>query len=179
MAADSRTTKIQVSKTKTFLLILVSLAFVCVSIWLFSIADEQIRRPPIVLKLISIISVCFFGFGFIAGFKKLFDKRPGLIIDDNGIQDNSSISTGRFISWSNITGFKTIKIKSTSILLIYINNAEDIINIESKWKQKIMRYSEKTYGTPLSISSGTLQIKFHELEILLLDKLTAYQARSK
>lgn len=179
MIAEKDKIEIPISKTKTLLLILGCLGFVMVSIWLWSIADEQTSRSPALIKMVSILGILFFGLGLVLGPKKLFDKRPGLIIDDEGIRDNMSSSGGRFISWSNITGFETIKIKSTKILLIHVNNATDIINKESKWRQKMMRYSERTYGTPISIGSGTLKIDFDKLETILANRYKAVHSANK
>jgi hypothetical protein len=151
------------------------LTFVILSIWLWTIADIQFRRSPIVVKLVSVFGVSFFGLGLIIGPKKLFDKRPGLIINDNGIQNNLGVGTGIFIAWENIVRFEIITIKNTKLFLIFINNANEIIKIESKWKQKIMRYSLKSFGTPISIGSGTLKMEFNTLTKLLADRHLAFK----
>ncbi|HSY77880.1 MAG TPA: STM3941 family protein, partial [Bacteroidia bacterium] len=64
-----------------------------------------------------------------------------------------------------------VKIKRTKLLLIFMDNTEEIINRESTWKQKMMKLSLRTYGTPISIGSGTLKCNFDELEKLLSDRL--------
>lgn len=174
MNTATETIEIPISKSKTLLMIIGCLAFVCLSIWLWSIANNQIRYSPIYVKGIAIVSVIFFGLGLIIGPKKLFDKTPGLVIDDNGIMNNLGFSTGFFIPWSNITGFEVMKVRSTKLLLIFINNADELIKKESKLKQKIMIFSNRTYGTPISIGSGTLQIKFDQLEKLLTDRHTVF-----
>jgi len=171
MKTNNQTIEIPLSKTKIILVILGCATFVILSIWIWTIAESQMRYSPLRLQIVSILGITFFGLGLIFGPRKLFDKRPGLIIDDKGIQDNTGVSTGRFISWTNIKGFEIVKIKSTRLLLILINNADEVINNESKWKQKIMRFSEQTYGTPISIGSGTLKCDFDELVKLLSDRL--------
>jgi hypothetical protein len=75
------------------------------------------------------------------------------------------------IEWRNITGLQITKVKSTKILLIFINNAEEIINGEgSMWKQKLMRLTLKMYGTPLSISTGTYKCSFDDLVKLITER---------
>ncbi|WP_295720620.1 STM3941 family protein [Mucilaginibacter sp.] len=168
--------EVPLSKTKTLLVILGGFVFVLLSIWMWDTADTQTRWPPICLRVLSVIGGAFFGSALIVGPKKLFDKRPGLIISDEGIQDNCSISRGRFIAWKNIQGFKIVKIRSTKLILVFINNAKEVIQEENKFTQALMRVTEKTYGTPISISSGTLKIDSDDLLQLLLDRQLAVKA---
>ena len=167
--------EIPVSKTKTLLLILGCLTFVILFVWLWTNADNQVRRSPIVVKIVSVLGASFFGLGLIIGPKKLFDKRPGLIINDNGIQNNLGVGTGIFIAWENIVRFEVMTIKSTKLLLIFINNSDEVIEKESKWKQKIMRYSLRSFGTPISIGSGTLKMEFNTLTKLLTDRHASFK----
>jgi hypothetical protein len=170
MNQSNSTIEIRLSKTKTLVIILGGFAFVLLSIWTWNTADLQTRLPPITLKVIAVIGGAFFGLILIAGPKRLFDKRPGLIIGDEGIQDNSSITTGRFIAWKNIKGFKIIKIRSTKLILVFINNPKEIIQKENKFMQVLMRATERMYGTPISIGSGTLKINSDDLLHLLEEK---------
>ena len=175
MLHKENTVVIPFSRSKEILLILACIAFVLVSLWLWTIADNQVRQSPVFIKIISVFGVSFFGLGFILGTKKLFDKRPGLIIDENGFQDNTStIGSGRFIAWRNINRFEVVTIKGTKVLLIFVNNANEMIYKESTWKQKFMRFSEQEYGTPISIGSNILKIEFIALTKLLSERHSAY-----
>jgi len=176
MKQTNQAIEIPLSKTKIVYLWFLSALFVILGSWLWTIADNQTRYLPIYVQIVSILCISFFGLGLILVPRKLFDKRPGLIISDEGIQDNTSVSTGRFISWANITGLDTVKIKSTRILLIRLNNAEENINRESKWKQRVMRFSLDTYGTPISIGSGTLKCNFDELLKMLTERMNSVKS---
>ncbi|HWY98605.1 MAG TPA: STM3941 family protein [Bacteroidia bacterium] len=171
MKPINQTVEIPLSKRKIILLFFGAIISVLLSYRLWTIADTQTHYPTIYVQCVSILGIILFGFGIIFAPIKLFDKRPGLIISDEGIQDNSGISSGRFYPWINITGFKMVKIKRTKLLLIFMDNTEEIINRESTWKQKMMKLSLSTYGTPISIGSGTLKCNFDELEKLLSDRL--------
>ena len=171
MKTINQTIEIPFSKRKIILLFFGAIIFGILSYWLWTIADTQTHYPTIYIQFVSILGIVLFGLGVIFAPIKLFDKRPGLIITDEGIQDNRGVSSGRFYPWLNITGFKTVSIKRTKLLLIFMDNTEEIINRESTWKQKVMRFSQSTYGTPISIGSGTLKCNFDELEKLLLERL--------
>ncbi|WP_121808646.1 STM3941 family protein [Mucilaginibacter kameinonensis] len=162
--------KIPISNRKVTLLIFGCFAFIIIGVFLWFEADNQIRYPVIVVKAISIACIIFFGAGILPGFKKLFGQRVGMIIDNKGIQDNTGISRSRFIDWSNIEGFNIISIRSTKIILVFVNNSDEIILKESKLTQCILRQSQKIYGTPISIASGTLKISSDRLYTLLQNR---------
>jgi hypothetical protein len=165
--------EIPISKTKSLFIILGSLAFILGSIWIYSIADTQTDWPPLVLKAVSIMGLLFFGLGILVGVKKLIDKNPGLIIDDHGILNASGFGKPQFIPWKSITSFRLIEIERTKLIQLFINNAEEVINSQSRWKQKMMRMSQSQYGTPISISCVTLKIDSGKLLQLLLERQPA------
>lgn len=163
--------EIPTSKKKAILLILGCLMFVIGCIWMWTKAESQTTYSSIFLQIISIIGISFFGIGLVFGPRKLFDRKPGLIISDQGIQNNSSIFFGYFISWSNIIKFEISQVKSTKLILIIVNNPEEIIGKAGYFKQKILRYSMRENGAPYLIGSGTLKIDFDELYELLNNAL--------
>lgn len=166
--------EIPLSKNKLFLGIAASILFVGLGVWLFLNADSfqeqssSLLRNPIVIKVISIFSILFFGAVGVFVFKKLFDKKPGLIIDAHGITDNSSGVSVGLIEWKDITNIVTDQVMSTKFLLIELKDPEKYIaKAKSGMKAKIMRANMKSYGTPLSISSNTLKYNFKKLEELI------------
>ena len=100
--------------------------------------------------------------------RKLSDKKPGLIIDKNGITDNSNASSIGLIEWSDISEIKTSQVMSTKFIMIEVINPEKYIEkAKNGMKAKLMRANMKMYGTPLSITSNTLNYNFEELEKLI------------
>lgn len=171
MSTDQERMAIPLSKSKIVLLTIGAFAFVAASIWLWSIADEQTRRNPMVIKAVSVAGVLFFGLCGLYGIRKLFDNQEGLIIDKVGIHDNSSALGKRSIKRENIEGFDMGQVQHTKFLLVLVNNPEEIITRESKWKQQVLRMNMKMYGTPIAIaSSSSLQCNFKELTQILTDR---------
>jgi hypothetical protein len=167
---------IKLSKSKIALLTIGSALFVLAGIWMLLNADEQTRRSPIVLKIVGVAAILFFGICFIYSIIKLFDNKPGLIVDDKGITDNSSGVAAGFIPWKKIKSIKVIEIKSTRFLLIYTSNPESYLNDKNTFKKKMMQLNNKMYGTPVNISSNSLKFKFDDLEQLLQSCLERYKA---
>ena len=110
----------------------------------------------------------FFGATGIYGIVKLFDKKIGLIIDSDGITDNSNASSIGLIEWNDITEIRTKQIMSTKFLLIDIVKPEKYIGKAKNGMQaKLMKANMNMYETPLSITSNTLKYNFGELEKLI------------
>ncbi len=166
--------EIPLSKNKLFLAITGSILFVGLGVWLFLNADNfsqssGLFRNPIVIRVIAIVSILFFSAIGIFSFKKMFDKKAGLIIDVHGITDNSSGTSVGLVEWKDITNIATQQVMSTKFLLIEVKDTEKYIaKAKSGMKAKIMRVNMKTYGTPLSTSSNTLKYNFKKLEELVL-----------
>jgi hypothetical protein len=159
--------EIPISKTKIFILLIGTILFVIFGVLFIMTPDSFVTilfRNPQTIRLTGIASVLFFGAAGIYGFLKLFDKSLGLIIDDNGITDNTNASSVGLILWSDITEIKTEQVMSTKFLLIYTTNPEKYLARVKGLKHKLMKANYKAYGTPFSITSNTLRYKFDDLE---------------
>ncbi|MEZ2414519.1 STM3941 family protein [Muriicola sp. E247] len=166
--------EISLSQKKVYLGICGSLLFVIAGTWLFLNANEfqnislAFLRNPIVIKGIGITGILFFGATGVYGFIKLFDQKAGLVLDSDGITDNTNASSVGLIRWHDITSIKTEQVMSTKFLLIEVVNPESYIEkSKSRMKARLMRTNMKMYGTPLSITSSSLNFNFGELERLI------------
>jgi len=167
--------EIELSKKKLILMLVGSIAFVLLGLWLFIEADNLSgwrAKNPTYTRIIAIAAVLFFGACTVFIFRKLFDNKPGLIIDNVGLTDNSSgVSAGQIL-WSDIKSIKVIEIHRQKIIMLKVKNPQDYIDRQtSGLKRKMMQMNLNMYGTPLSITSNSLQIKFDQLLKILNDQL--------
>ncbi len=164
--------EIPLSKSKLLFGIGGSFLFVILGVYLFTtIADQQTRYNPLLVKGVGIASILFFGATGVYGVKKMFDKSVGLMIDEHGIIDNTNATSIGLIKWSDITDIRTEQVMSTKFLLIFTTDPNAILEKVSGVKRKLMAGNMKMYGTPLSITSTTLKYNFKDLEKLLKDRL--------
>jgi hypothetical protein len=166
-----KTIEIPLSKTKIFLILVLAIVFVILGI-LFTITPETfistVFRNPQTIRLGGIASVLFCGSGVIYGIRKMFDKRIGLKIDENGITDNTNAVSVGLINWTDITEIKTEQVRSTKFLLIFTSNPDKYLDRVGALQRKIMKANMFMYGTPLSISSNTLKYNFVDLEKMIV-----------
>ncbi len=169
----NETIEIPLSKKKITLLLLASIAFVAAGIWIT--INPEIFIPnifritnPQIIRIGGIAGVLFFGAGGIYGIKKLFDKKIGLIIDSNGITDNSNASSIGLIEWNDISEIRIKQVMSTKFLLIDIVNPDKYIGkAKNRVQTKLLKANMNMYDTPLSITSNTLKYDFQELEKII------------
>lgn len=141
------------------------------SICLINFADNQERYNPTLVAAAGYVGLTFFGFAGLYIFYKLFDSKPGLIIDKDGIYDNSSAAAGHLIKWEIITGLRVGQVMSTKFMLIDIENHEEFMERASGIKKKLMWGTYKMYCAPTSISSAALSCDFDELFQIINERL--------
>ena len=170
--------EIPLNKKKIMLLLICAILLFSGGIWItlnpenFTIGIFKYINPN-TLKIWGISGAIFFGLALIFGIKKLLDRKAGLIIDENGITDNSNASSIGLIKWEDISGIKTKQILSAKFLLIEVKNPKEYIErTNNRMKTKLMQANMDSYGTPLSITSNTLKYDFEQLEKLIKKYLT-------
>jgi len=153
---------IELSKNKIVLLIVGSCAFVALGVWMSvdakSIAPDLPIESPLLARGIGLVAILFFSLCGIFGIKKLFDKRPGLVLNSSGIIDNSSGLAAGFIPWEEILGVEEFQVYSQQMLIIEVRNPETYIARASALKRFLNRANYKMCGSPIAISSNTLKI---------------------
>lgn len=169
--------EIPLSKLKIALLLIAAIAFAVLGI-LFAINPEQWAgtKSPEFIRIMGVISTIFAGIGSIFIGRKLFDEKLGLTIDNEGITDNTSATSVGLIDWEDIVGIERVEIASTKILLILTNKPDKYIErAKNGLAKRAMKSNYKMYGTPISIISSPLKMKFTELENLIVSEFNKRQ----
>jgi len=162
---------IPIHKTKVILMLLGSLCFVACGCWMWTSADTQTKESPLFLKVLAAACILFFSTTFLFGIIVILRKQYGLIIDDKGITDNSTIYKERFIPWAAITGLGVMQIGRTRILLIKVREPELFIDCERGWKRGLLMQSYRSYGTPVSLTANILKINVDNLSALIQERM--------
>lgn len=172
-ASEAMSSKIEIplNKTKIVGLFVGSAVFVVLGILFIKNAEtfvSPIMRSPEVIKTTCIVGVCFFGIGIVFITRKLFDNRPGLIIDQYGLTNNSGAGNVGLIEWEDITGIETKQVMSTKFLIIHTNQPGKYIGrAKNTFAKQTMTLNNKTYGSPISITANSLNTDFKSLEKLV------------
>ena len=168
-------TAIALSKTKLVINSIGSVAIVLIGVWLIrDVSLSQEGGARLLYLVAGSGATGFFGLVAVWSARKFFDKKPGLILGNNGMTDNSSGISGGHIPWSDITGTKIMKINFQKMLVIMLRNPDEYIRQGNKLQRMAKRANYKMCGSPIAISAHALNIKFSNLTALLNEYLQQY-----
>lgn len=171
--------EIPLSKNKMVVSLLGTICFVGFGFW-FLINPSKINKSifghPILIFVVGLVSILFFGLVAITIIKKFSNNKVGLIINQEGIIDNSSGVSAGIVLWIDIDEIKTAQVMNQKFLMIIVKNPRLYIDRENNIiKRKGMQMNLSSYGSPISISTNSLKINFDDLQELLKLKLMEYK----
>jgi len=168
---------IPLSKGKLLLSTLGAFAFVVIGFW-FVLAPPSRTGSSLestLLMVLGLVAILFFGGIAILVIRKIFDSCPGLIIDEQGLMDNSGGLSAGQILWQDIEAIQVLQIQRQRLILVLVKNPQDYIDRQSSgWKRKLMAMNYRQYGTPISISTNSLKISFATLLEMLEKHLAQF-----
>ncbi len=176
--------EIELSKVKLTKLLVVSILFLSGGLWIL-ITNPQVSNPifnnPISKSIASYGGVSMGLCGIYFFTKKLFDKNYGLVIDEQGICDNSSIFNFGPIPWSDISNVYEYSIQASiaskqRFVTVEISNQEKYISKQTNViKRKLLTLTSKSHGLKLNISANGLKIKHPELLKIMTEAFEQYK----
>lgn len=168
------------SKKKNVFLLFLVIIFLAVGIFCFLNANELSndgKRSIIFIEVISIIVVIFALIALVFIIKNLLNNQWVLTIDEKAL--HIRIQKYYLIPWQEIIGFQELEIKGNKSILIQVKNPETLIaNEKNFFVKKMMQWSQKMYGSPISIASSTMKISHKELVSLLLVSFATYKDKN-
>ncbi len=108
--------------------------------------------------------------------KKINDKKPGLLIDTEGILDNSSGVAAGKIYWKDVRKFSAENVSGQAFIMIDVKNPNDYLRAQKNpIKRNVMELNQRLYKTPLNITTTGLKIEFDALYALLQQQFQLYK----
>lgn len=170
---------INLSKKKIFLLTFGSIFFVGLGFWMVSFelknTNDLLTLENVTIEVgIGVLSIIFCGACGLFGIKKLFDSSPGLILNQEGIIDNSSgVAVGKIL-WSDILSIEKTQIGRQKFVSVIVKDPEKYANYGNFIQRFTNKANMKLCSTPINISSISLCIDqtelYSELEFFFLNK---------
>ncbi|MFC7679632.1 STM3941 family protein [Paenibacillus sp. GCM10028914] len=119
---------------------------------------------------IGVLCTIFFGFGLIYFISRLVNKRPSLIVNDEGITDQSSYIQAGVIKWEDIKEIKLYSMMNQRMIGIILYHPENFMSKQSGFKKLLMRANQGLVDTPINIAESSLPISLDELYMIILNK---------
>lgn len=123
------------------------------------------------VKISGFIGSFIFIIGAAFAAQKVFNKKPGLIIDNDGIADGSLGVMFPKVGWSQITEIGHLENNGDHFIKLTIKDPEKYIAAEANpLKRKMLEMNYNTLHTPVNIAASRLKIDFQELLALVKSK---------
>ena len=177
--ADQDTKTIPLSRGKQAFVGLACLGFVAVCIWLLTldpawIAEHQRFNSPALVYGVGALGIALFGALSLINLRKYFDRRPGVVLSEAGLLDNStSVSVG-FVPWSDITGVDTYRTFNQRTLVVRVSDPQKYLGGGNALARYLRKSNLRLCGSPVTITSTVLKIGYDDLMAEIQDYLRRY-----
>ncbi len=145
--------KLYKTTTKGLKIIGMSLPFVAIGLWM--ITQEPIGTTPYIMGWVC---TCFFGLGIPVGLFQTFDKRPQIIITDNGIWDRTTNQDE--VKWEQIMEAYPLDIHGQKFISLVTDDTFVFKKKPYKWASK---FNELVGAQNLNLHLGQINIDETEL----------------
>jgi len=185
----------QLSKNKIILLLIGAIVFVFLGLLLFlnaeRVSNGTFLRTPFQVKFWGVLSVVFFGLAAIYFIIKIFDNKQGLLLDNQGITDNSSAITIGFVDWKEVHYIEIINIMGQEMIAIHLKDENQyLLKVKNPIKKWLLKTNSQYFGGMMNISANALNASTDELyksinkyfqkykEIISAEELAEYKNNS-
>lgn len=159
-----------------FLLVLVALFF----IFMPPTAAHPILGSPIFFGVLGGLLLVAAWRLFQTAWHRIKSKKPGMRVDDKGIEDFSSRINQGLIPWSDVDGFEIKEVVSSKFIVVYLHKPEQYINQQKDgWRKNQLLDRYKNYGSPYCVTTSALQTNTKSLFELLKEQKSKYDTRWK
>ncbi|CAM3410321.1 STM3941 family protein [Aequorivita lipolytica] len=149
--------KLYKTTAKGLKIIGLTIPFVVIGIWM--ITQDS---PGTINYIMGWFGVCFFGLGIPVGLFQIFDKRPQIIINENGIWDRTTNQDE--IKWEQIIVAYPIDIFGQKFVSIVADNTFIFKKKQYKWAAKI---NKQIGAQQLNLNLGQININVNTLNDLI------------
>ena len=178
---DQESVSIPVSRYKLGGLIMYALAFLVLGIVIIVYAQEisltsyRYHPPKVYVILMGAFSAAFGGVASLLFIYRFFlSSKPGLIVDLEGIHDNSTLMGIGLIRWDEIIDIK--EADQAGYINIIVKDPEKLVDrVRNPLIKRAIKADFNKHGTPVSIAETTLRCGYNELWSLLTTRFYEYQ----
>jgi hypothetical protein len=121
------------------------------------------------MVVVGIFSMIFFGFGFIYFLYRLMNRQPSIIMNKEGIIDNSSYFGAGRLKWTEIQDIKLHRFKGQKFIGLELHDTDQFLARQSGLKKYVMRMNKGLVQSPVNISQSGISMPLEQLYVLMLE----------
>lgn len=131
---------IKQDEVSSYIPIILTVIMVIAGLWLLFMEEDIFNSNLLnfIIKIVAILAVIFFGYGMIFFINRKLENKDIVVVDKNGITDNSTAISLGFIPWKDIDNIYMNSMMSNKFILIKLKNEEEYLNKTSTIKRRLM-----------------------------------------
>lgn len=129
--------------------------------------SEEVNRLKGIV--VGIACVVFFGLGFLYGLYRLINRQPSIIMNKEGITDNSSLSGAGRVKWTEIQDIRMYVYLGQKMIGLFLYDNDQFIARQSGLKKYIARMNRKLVPTSVNISQHGITMPLEQLYERILE----------
>jgi hypothetical protein len=131
--------------------------------------------PAIFLVAVGVVDIVWFGSALVWSVTRLFDAKPALIIDSEGIVDNVSVLAVGRIPWQEITGIEVCQFSAKPYLAVHVEDFAKYVRRAGPLRRWFARITLNYPGTAVNISAAAMRIGLDDLKALLAEGMAKHR----
>lgn len=162
------------SKTQLWLELAAVICFMVVGLWLLldpPVIDNKHLGTTASISITGLLTVFYFGMLLLVLVQRMRNKKPALVITQDGILDNASSSAAGMILWQDIRDIRIRTIMGRNLIKIIVANpGKYISDTPGVFRRKSMQINQRLHGSPITIPLRKLKANPKKLYRLLTEK---------
>lgn len=107
------------------------------------------------------------------------NKKPGMRINEEGLEDFTSKINEGFISWSEVANLEIKEVVSSKFVVVYLHKPEQYMAQQKDgWRKKQLEDRYANYGSPYCVSTTSLQTNTKALFEVLEEYKSKYEMKT-
>lgn len=174
--ADQDVTAIPMKRGRQLYTFVVSSVLVATFLWVLTLDAEAIAERPYMIdpaleRGLAVFGIVLFGALATLNLRKLLDRRPGLVLSAEGLEDRSTFVAIGFVPWSDITGVDSYRALGQRTLVLKVADPKKYLGGGNAVARYLRRSNLKLCGSPVTITTATLKIRYDNLMAEIQDYL--------
>ncbi len=154
---------IRFKKGKIVRLMLMGLVMSAASVAICFMPEGATPFPSVLLRILGVVGVVFFGLGFLVYVAQFFSRRPALIVDRQGIVDNTTYPGVGRVYWAEIRGLRVGHVRKVPFLIVDVHDPQKFLPLGNMFQRFLRASSARMIGSPISLAATSLDAHFEGL----------------
>jgi hypothetical protein len=117
----------------------------------------------LLLRGLSAAGILFCTLSGVFAARRLFDPRPGLVLDAEGLIDNSNVIGAGRVRWDEITEIRVTRAGPQRFLTVVVEDPRRFIDRGGSLRRRVYEANYRKAGSPVNVTARTLRIPFDDL----------------